>query len=152
MPSKLDLFRMMKSVNINEALTCFQNINWRGEILEISNGHLALQSKIGRKFEQIKKCIFSHEKNLSKNEQSGLKDWFFGTSRMVNDLIESNRSFLKNGTFPGPFYLYFCLFSTVDRHVQYKFCRWMDLNRGPLVLDATAPPTEPQPMPINGSL
>ena len=29
-----------------------------------------------------------------------------------------------------------------------KFCRWLDSNRGPLVLEATAQPTEPQPLPF----
>ena len=28
-----------------------------------------------------------------------------------------------------------------------KFCQWLDSNRGPLVLEATALPTEPQPLP-----
>ena len=28
-----------------------------------------------------------------------------------------------------------------------KFCRWLDSNRGPLVSEATAQPTEPQPLP-----
>ena len=31
--------------------------------------------------------------------------------------------------------------------VQYQFCRWLDSNRGPLMLQATALPTEPQPLP-----
>ena len=30
-------------------------------------------------------------------------------------------------------------------NVQYKFCQWLDSNLGPLVLRATALPTEPQP-------
>ena len=29
---------------------------------------------------------------------------------------------------------------------QYKFCRWLDSNCGPLVLEPTAMPTEPQPL------
>ena len=28
-----------------------------------------------------------------------------------------------------------------------KFCKWLDLNRGPLVLEATTLPTELQPQP-----
>ena len=32
-------------------------------------------------------------------------------------------------------------------NVQYKFGRWLDSNHGPLVLEATALPTEPQPLP-----
>ena len=29
------------------------------------------------------------------------------------------------------------------------FCQWLDLNCGPLELEATALPTEPQPLPQN---
>ena len=32
--------------------------------------------------------------------------------------------------------------------VIIKFCRWLELNHGPLVSEATTLPTEPQPMPI----
>ena len=32
-------------------------------------------------------------------------------------------------------------------NVQYKFCRWLDFNRRPLVSEATTLPTEPQPLP-----
>ena len=47
----------------------------------------------------------------------------------------------------------FSLFSsfqyTVDRKQMFNinFCRWLDSNRGPLVSEATALPTEPQPLP-----
>ena len=32
-------------------------------------------------------------------------------------------------------------------NVQYKFCQWLDSNRWPLELEATALPAEPQPLP-----
>ena len=46
--------------------------------------------------------------------------------------------------------LYFQFFNTVDSTQKFNinFCWWMDLNCGPLVLEATALPTEPQPLPI----
>ena len=34
-------------------------------------------------------------------------------------------------------------------NVQYKICRWLDSNRGPLILEASALPTEPQPLPTS---
>ena len=46
---------------------------------------------------------------------------------------------------PGLFFVYFCLFNTVDS--AYKFCQWPDSNCGPLVSEATALPTAPQPLP-----
>ena len=57
-------------------------------------------------------------------------------------------NFLKNGPFPAS-YLYFHLFNTVDNKQMFyiKVCRWLDSNRGPLVSDVTALPTEPQPLP-----
>ena len=33
--------------------------------------------------------------------------------------------------------------------IQYKFCRWMHLNRGPLMSEATAQATEPHHCPRN---
>ena len=55
--------------------------------------------------------------------------------------------FLKNGPFSASF-LYFCLFNTADINMfNINFCRWLDLNCRPLELEATALPTEPQPLP-----
>ena len=46
-----------------------------------------------------------------------------------------------------PLFIYFRLFNTVDKNkCSIKFCRWLELNRGPLVSNATALPTEPQPL------
>ena len=44
---------------------------------------------------------------------------------------------------------FFSLFNTVDskQMVNIKVFRWLDSNRGPLVLEATALPSEPQPLP-----
>ena len=45
---------------------------------------------------------------------------------------------------PGLFFVYFCLFITVDSKQMFnKFCRWLDSNCGHLVSEATALPTEP---------
>ena len=54
---------------------------------------------------------------------------------------------------PGLF-LFIFVFSMVQStiNVQYKFRRWRDLNCGPLVSEATALPTEPQPLPYAHSL
>ena len=47
-----------------------------------------------------------------------------------------------------PLFLYFVFSIQLTVHiVQYKFCRQLDSNHGPLVLEATALPTEPQPLP-----
>ena len=47
-----------------------------------------------------------------------------------------------------PLFLYFVFSIQLTVHiVQYKFCRRLDSNHGPLVLEATALPTEPQPLP-----
>ena len=57
---------------------------------------------------------------------------------------------MKSGPFPASFYL-FSIFNTADNkqtNVQYKFCRWLELNPGPLILKATALPTESQHFPI----
>ena len=57
-------------------------------------------------------------------------------------------SFLKNGPCPASFY-FICMFSIKLMVNQWMtFRRWLDSNRGPLVLEATALPTEPQPLPF----
>ena len=54
---------------------------------------------------------------------------------------------LKMGHFQ-PLFLYFRLFNTVDSKMfNIFFCQWPDSNSGPLKLEATAVPTEPQPLP-----
>ena len=44
-----------------------------------------------------------------------------------------------------PLFVYFCLFHS--KQVLCKIGRWLDSNRGPMVSEATALPTEPQPLP-----
>ena len=47
-----------------------------------------------------------------------------------------------------PFFLYFRLFNTVESKQMFnKFCQWLVSNLRPLVFEATALPTEPQPLP-----
>ena len=52
-----------------------------------------------------------------------------------------NRPFLAS-------FSYYCLFNTVDIILMFniKVCMWLDSNCGPLLLEATALPTEPQPL------
>ena len=59
--------------------------------------------------------------------------------------------FLKRAI-PGLFFFIFRLFNTQlivynNCSILINFCRWLDSNRGPLVSEATALPTEPQPLP-----
>ena len=51
--------------------------------------------------------------------------------------------------FKWPRFLYFRLFITVDGIQMFyiNICQWLDSNRGPVVSEATALPTEPQPLP-----
>ena len=60
--------------------------------------------------------------------------------------------YYKKWAIPGLFFFYFRLFSTIQLTVNnkcsVKICRCLDLNRGPLVLEDTALPTEPQPLPL----
>ena len=57
--------------------------------------------------------------------------------------------FFKKMGHPQPLLLYFRLFNAVDRKMFIiNFCQKRDSNRGPLELEVTALPTEPQPLPI----
>ena len=61
--------------------------------------------------------------------------------------------FVKKMGNPRPLFLYFRLFNTqltVNKcsiYIYIIFCRWLDSNRGPLVSEATALPTEPHHCP-----
>ena len=61
------------------------------------------------------------------------------------------RYFFKKWAIPGRFSLFSSFQHTVDSkqmlNIQTNFCWWLDSNRRPLVLEATALPTEPQPLP-----
>ena len=61
-------------------------------------------------------------------------------------------TFFKKWAIPGLFFLYFRLFNTqltvYKCSILINFCQWLDSNRGPLVSEATALPTEPQPLPM----
>ena len=55
---------------------------------------------------------------------------------------------------PASFFIIFVV-STVNRTYNMfsvNFCWWLNLNRGPLVAEVTALPTEPQPLPYCSNL
>ena len=55
--------------------------------------------------------------------------------------------FKKIGPFPASFSLFSYFQYTVDKFsILINFCQWLDSNRGPLASEATALPTEPQPL------
>ena len=64
--------------------------------------------------------------------------------------------FEKNGPFPASFTLFSSFQYTVDSKQMFNlyinFCRWLDSNHRPLVLEGTALPTEPQPLPLSLSV
>ena len=72
-----------------------------------------------------------------------LTSWFFVWIQML--------CFLK-WAIPALFFFIFVfsIHSWQFTNVQYVnfFCQWLDSNQGPLVSEATALPTEPQPLPI----
>ena len=72
--------------------------------------------------------------------------------RIMNERDLFNVIFFK-WAIPGLFFLYFRLFNTqltvYNCSILINFiCRWLDSNHGPLVLEAPALPTEPQPLPF----
>ena len=61
--------------------------------------------------------------------------------------------FFKKWAIPGLFFFIFRLFNTQlivynNYSILINFCQWLDSNCGPLVSEATALPTEPQPHPM----
>ena len=90
------------------------------------------------------------EFNDSKRREVG-KD--FLSSNNIHDATATTTQTLntifKSGPFPASF-LFIFVFSIqlIINKCSIKFCRWLESNRGPLVLKATTLPTEPQPLPI----
>ena len=57
--------------------------------------------------------------------------------------------FCNNMGYYWPLFLYFRLFDTVkSKQMHIKVCWWLDSNRRPSLLEATALLTEPQPLPV----
>ena len=69
----------------------------------------------------------------------------------VNLVLRYCCHFFKWAT-PGLFFFYFRLFNTIqmtfNNKCSIKICRCLDSNHGPLTSEATALPTEPQPLPL----
>ena len=68
--------------------------------------------------------------------------------RLAKRAATAELFFKKNGPFPGLFFYLFSSFQYSEQtNVQFKFCRWLESNRGPLVSKPTSLPTKPQPLP-----
>ena len=77
------------------------------------------------------------------------KHWYINSETRLGSFRKI--FFSKNGPFPASFYLFSSFQYTVDSKQTFNinfFCQWLDSKRGPLVLEETALPTEPQPLPI----
>ena len=58
-------------------------------------------------------------------------------------------SFLKVGHSLPLLIIFIFSIQLIINKFSIKFCEWLESNRGPLDLKATALPTEPQPLPLN---
>ena len=58
--------------------------------------------------------------------------------------------FFKKWANPSLFFFIFVFSIQLTVNIQYTFCPWLDSNSGPLESEATALPTEPQPLPLIG--
>ena len=75
-------------------------------------------------------------------------DWRQHRATFVCTLHRELGRFFKKWAIPAVFFLYFCRLNTVDsKQIFNKICQWLDSNRRPLVLEATALPTEPLQLP-----
>ena len=71
-----------------------------------------------------------------------------GIKVTIQGLNYDQRSvFFLNGPFPASFSLFLSFLQTVNSKKMFnKSCQWLDSNLGPLILEATALPTAPQPL------
>ena len=68
-----------------------------------------------------------------------------GTIPMWNNRLHSIGNFIRKVFLMGHSLFFFSIQLTVN-NIQFKFCRWPDSNRGPLVTETITLPTEPQPL------
>ena len=98
-------------------------------------------------------CVWSSElKSCRKYEEGRTEEDIKARKRTKSGFHHTTSrvcSFFFKWAIPGLFFVIFVfpIQSTVN-NVQYKVCQWLDSNRRPLVLEATALPTEPQPLPM----
>ena len=115
-------------------------------------------------YRQFIKTIFAT--NCGKDEREAEngpfeKVFFCGywenTLKLITMVDCGRKFFLKKWAIPGLFFFYFHLFNTIqltiNKKCSIKICRCLESNRGLLVSEATALPTEPQPLPyVDASL
>ena len=76
----------------------------------------------------------------------------WATTISNGSLGDHSPCFFLNGPSPASFSLFSSFQYTVDSKQMFNinfFCWWLDSNRGPLVLEATPLPAEPQPLPLS---
>ena len=67
-----------------------------------------------------------------------IKRYFYRETLLkLNRFAESNLQYLNDADFlkmghSWPLFLYFIFSIRLSENIQYKFCRWLDLNHGPL--------------------
>ena len=96
-------------------------------------------------------CIYHSKDHSSLVVENGTR--FNGSVHFhSNTNIWAYSMIFLNGPYPASFSLFSSFQNTVDSKQMFNiiinFYRWLDLNRGPLVSEATALPTESQPLPI----
>ena len=73
-----------------------------------------------------------------------LSDVVLFLGNFLPSILRDNLFFKKIGHSRRPFSLFFFSIQ-LTVNVQFNVCWWLDSNHGPLALEATALPTEPQP-------
>ena len=107
-----------------------------------------MHQNIAVKFRQF--CWINPKPDVFLNNGSSQEGSCLSTQKVVSGFDSGwyylDVFYIKNGPFPGLFYLYIRLLQ-LTVNVKYKFCQRLDSKCGPLVSEATALPTEPKPLP-----
>ena len=76
------------------------------------------------------------------------KNVFESDHAFIHSLVSRNRNKqTSKRVFPGPFYLFLSIKHLTVNMFCIEVFRWLDSNRGHLLSEVTALPTEPQPLP-----
>ena len=122
-------------------------LNWYLHIIDLHLRILLLYYHVGL-------FLCWHFKILMNSPSDMFLHWFFVYLLYCSyDIffVYGAKKSLKIWAIPGLFFFYFFLFNIIQLTVKnkccIKICRCLDSNRGPLVSEATALPTESQPLP-----
>ena len=95
----------------------------------------------------MKESLSATERSWILTKSPSVYDWFIIKLLIrLRDEYTIIKGVFLNGPIQASFLFIFAFSIQLTVNVKYKFCQWLDSNRGLLEMEATALPTKPQPL------